>query len=314
MTKTNSFKITDKILVWAAIPVALLIAGLILFFTLGFNPSASIADSKTLVVNHDAYVNVDESLQDELLEVCQGVMNEKGLKANGYNVATTQKGGQIEFSFSADTDSAKLYELWTAIESKLGTNENLKTGVYSGIVHVNVSQYAYDYIWRAAISAGVALVLAFLYVFIRYRLSMGLATLIAGVADLAMMLSLTLILRLPVTTALATAGVFAVLYSVLVSSVLFNKIRGILKDEQYKDMPAKESMEMATKQTLLRIVILGGATIVVCALLAIFGGAAVASFALPALCGVAASTFSGAFLTPSLATLFNSFGDKKDTQ
>ena len=48
MTKTNSFRITDKLPVWLAVPAVLIIAGLVIFFLLGFQPSATIAGTGVL--------------------------------------------------------------------------------------------------------------------------------------------------------------------------------------------------------------------------------------------------------------------------
>ena len=304
MTKTNSFKITDKVLIWLAIPVVLLIAGLILFFVLGFNPDASIADSKSLVITHDAFVNSEEGMQDDLHELCAQEIKDAKLSFIDYAVSQNEMGGKIEYTFAPETENATLIALGDDIISALGENNTLKFGIYSRTVSTNVVNYAYDYIWRAAISVGVALVIAFVYIAVRYRFSMGLAALICGIADLAVMLSLTCILRIPVTTALATAAVFAVLYSVLVSTVSFNRMRNLFKTEEYQAMPVTEAMEQAASQTYKRIALLGICAVVFFVLLAIFGGAAVRAFALPVILGVLASTFSGVCLAPSLVTVF----------
>lgn len=309
MTK-NNFKITNKLPLWLAIPAVIILAGLILFFLLGFNPSASVANNKALLISHDAYINTSEEFGEDLKEVCETEIEKAGLEVIGCNAVTTAKGGQLEYTFAPDTANDKLYTLWENIETALSADENLKFSIYSATVHENVSQYAYEYIWRAAISVGVALALAFVYVAIRYRLSMGLATLIAGIADVAVMLSLAIILQIPVTTALATAAIFATLYSILVSTVFFNKARTFFKSEEYASMPAAEVVELANGQSVKNVLLLGVSAAVFFALLAIFGGSAIRVFALPAICAVAASTFSGALLTPSLVGAFKANGDK----
>ncbi len=309
MTKTN-FKVTNKLPVWLAIPAVIIIAGLVMFFLLGFNPSASIAENKSLLVTHDAYVNASEDLGKELQSVCASEIEKAGLTVLECKSAETTAGGQIEYVFSSEVGNDKLDEVWTNIETALAANVNLKAGNYDYSVHVNVSQQVYTYIWRAAISAGVALVLAFVYVAVRYRLSMGLATFIAGVLDLAVTLALTVILRIPVTTALATAAILAVTYSILTSLVSFNKMRSLLKSEEYATMSASDAVEAANAQAVKRVVILSVVTVVFYALFAIFGGAAFRAVAIPAILGVVASAFSGIFVKPSLVAAFKNAGEK----
>ena len=301
MTKTDPFRITNKLPVWLAVPAVLIIAGLVLFFVLGFQPAASIADSRSLVVSHDQYVNADEELKDAFVDICLAQIEEADVELIDYDVADTATGGYAEFRFAPETENGTLSSLLSGILTALESDAELGNGNYAGSQHDNVSQYAYDYIWRAAVSAGVALALAFVYVMIRYRVSMGIAALAAGVLDVAMTLALVLILRIPVTTVLSAAAIFAVFFSVLVSCVAFGRMRSLLKSEEYADKPAGEAMEDAARAAVRPVLILGIAAIVFFALLSVFCGAAIRAFTLPALCAVAASTFSGTLLSPSLA-------------
>ncbi|MBQ9081869.1 MAG: hypothetical protein IJY26_04495 [Clostridia bacterium] len=310
MTKTNSFKVTNKLPIWLAIPAVIILAGLVLFFFLGFNPSASVTDNKTVVISHDSYVQTSESLKEDLIDVCESEIEKAGLNFIDYSVSENEDGGQIEYIFSQDVSGDKLYALKESILNAVNADSALNVGFYKGTVHDNVAQHASTYIWRAAISAGVALVLAFIYVAVRYRLSMGLATIVSGLIDVAVMLALTVVLRIPVTSALATAAIFAALYSILVSTVSFNKIRELVKSEEYEALSTEEAMEQANAQASKRVLVLSVAVLVFSAILAIFGGAAVRAFALPVIFSVVASTFSGMFLTPSLATAFKVQGVK----
>ncbi len=310
MTKNNSFRITDKLPFWLAIPAVLVIAGLVIFFVLGFQPSSTIADNKSLVITHDQYVNITEDLKDSMLDTCMDEIDASGLTCIDYDISTTDTGGQIEFKFAPDTETSALDALGGSIVSALNADAELQYGWYHYVSHASVSQYAYDYIWRAAISAGVALVIAFLYVTVRYRFSMGLAALIGGIVDMAVMLALVLILRISVTSMLSAAVILALFYSVLVSCVAFGKMRSLLKSEEYAAMPAADGMENATRAAGRSVLLFGAVAAVFFVLLSVFCGAAVRSFTLPVVCAVAASTFSGTLLTPSLAAAFKAQGDK----
>lgn len=310
MTKTNSFRITDKLPVWLAVPAVLIIAGLVIFFLLGFQPSATIADSRSLIVSHDQYINADEELKDAFVDVCLAEIKDADVNLIDYDISQTETGGYVEFRFAPETEQATLSSLLTEMLAAVDADAELSNGNYSGSLHDNVSQYAYDYIWRAAVSGAVGLAIAFLYVTVRYRFSMGVAALAAGVLDTAMMLALVLILRIPVTTVLSAAAIFAVFYSVLVSCVAFGRMRALLKSEEYADKPVSESMSAVAGAGVKPVVILGVASVVFFAALSIFCGAAVRAFTLPAVFAIAASTFSGVLLSPSLATAVRSCGDK----
>lgn len=308
MTKINA-KITGKLPVWLAIPAAIILAGLILFFVLGFQPAATVSDSSSLVITHDAYVNADDSLGEQLQSICEEKISAAKLKTVSSKKVSTSTGGEIEYVFSSSVSEETLTALWNDIETALQSDETLSASRYTGSVHVSEMQYGGAYIGRAAIAASVALALAFIYVAIRYRLSMGLSTLIVGIFDVAAMLALTVILRIPVTPALATVAIFATFYSVLVSMTAFNKIRALLKSEEFSSMPAAEAVEKANAQSMKNIWLLGGIVVVFLAVLSVFGGSAIRVFALPAICGVVMSTYSGTLLAPSLVAAFAICGE-----
>ena len=310
-TTKKQFRVTGKTLLWTLIPTAIVLVGLVIFLVFGFNPSSTITDSRSLAISYDSYITASDDLEDHLLDVCNEQIDAAGMDPVNYTSTETSTGGSVEYYFTADTTEAELTALWEDyLQDALEQDSLLGYSTFTATVHTNITQTAYEYIWRAAISVAVVVAIAFLYVFIRYKFSMGVATAAAAVFDVLMMLALTAILRVPVTTSLATGAVFASLYSVLISTISFNKIRALLKTEEYAALSTADAMEKANGEASRLVLLIGIVAVVFFGLLAIFAGSAVRSFALPVILGVLASTYSGIFFTPSLTTSMRVKGDK----
>lgn len=296
-------KLTDKFYLWILLPVLLIVAGLIVFFTVGFPPSSTVADSKSLVVTCDALPGSTDSAKEDFIRICNDAVKAEGVSYTDYIYAQKENGGEIEYKFSYETSDARLREIGEAVQTAVAAEEKFAGVVTSVEAHSNVAEYTYTYIWRAAIVSGVALVLAFIYIAIRYQMAMGLSALIAGLLDTAATVGLVLICRIPVTPSLAVAAIFATLYSVFLSTVCFNRLREQLKREDLASLPVEEAVAAAHKGAVKPVLLLGACVAAIFVAL-VFCGTALREFALAAICGVAVCTFSGALLSPSLVACF----------
>lgn len=322
MTMKTNFNPNNKLPVWVAIWAVILAAGIALSIAFTFlpgmsvfNATASISDTKSLVVSADSFINLDESYETALTDICQKAIAEEKLTVIKTEKPASQKGVSFEFKFAADADTSKLEWIGEKIVAAVNTDNVLsENGVAFTAVEYSVkesqAQHATDYIWRAAISAGVMLVVAFAYIFIRYSLSMGLAALIGGIADAGMMLSLMIITRIPATTTLAVVAVAVVLYSVLLSLVSFSRMRKILKSEEYKNADIDEGMKAATADNMLPMLLIGASVVILSGLLAIFAGEMVRSAAIALILGVLGSSFSAICAKPALVAAFRKVGKK----
>lgn len=316
MTKTNSFKTTNKLPFWLAIWAVIILAGLaiLLIPSLRFNMAASVSDNRSLTVRYDAFATMDEELESELEDICKKAFDEKDVKFIDYDVRETSQGGEMEFKVSADVSDETLKAVGENVKTKLAESENLKTVLCTYEISYNETYLPYSYIGRAVLSASVIIVLAAIYVFIRYNLSMGLATLIAGFGDVLVMLGLTLILRVPVTTSLAVAAILTAIYSVLCSLVKFSGMRPLMKSEEYASLSPTEAVEKANAASVKSELILGGVSLVFFVALGAvgfaMGGTTVLLFAISGVLAVVASMFSSNLLSPALVAVFKEKGKK----
>lgn len=316
MTKTNSFKTTGKLPFWLAIWAVVLIAGLAILLIPGlrFNMAASVSDNRSLTVRYDALATINEDAQDELIGLCKDAFKEKDVKFIDYDVRETSLGGEAEFKVSVEVSEDTLNAIGESVKAKIAANDTLKTIVCTYEISYNETYLAYSYIGRAVLSASVIIVVAAVYVFIRYNLSMGLATLIAGFGDVLVMLGLTLIFRVPVTSSLAVAAIFAAIYSILCSLAKFNGMRPLLKSEEYAALTPTDAIEQANAETTKGVLILGGVSLIfflaLGALAFFMSGATVMLFAISGILSVIASMFSSNLLSPALVAAFKETGKK----
>jgi preprotein translocase subunit SecF len=312
MTKTK-FNPTNKLPVWLAIWGVIVLAGLALLIVFAvqgspiFKPANSMVDHKEFTVYYDLGVEMRDESKEQVEKICN---DELSSIVTYYATNTASDGGSITYWVKSDTSDETLETAWSKIYASFQQDGELSFSQYSYEIAISYIQPTYSYIWRAAIAGGVLLVIATLYVLIRFSVPMGLATLIAGVGDVAVMLALTIICRIPTTSTLAVMAVFAVLYSVLLSLISFSSMRKTLKSEECAEMSVQESMVLATNGTVKNVSILSVCVVVIGAALAIFCGEAVRAAAFGIILTAVASGFSALCVKPALVTAFKLQGKK----
>lgn len=314
--KTNG--LSKKLPVWIAVSAVIMAIGLILFFVLGFNLSSQETDKKSVAVTYDSYITIDDKLVDEVEEICNDIFESKNLSVKYTYKSTVSVGGTLEFVFDADTDSSALEAAKDAILSSLESSSGeLSNATYEGAVHVYASESFYSNVWRGAIACAAVVLFAFVYVSIRYKLSMGAVVAITAVHDVALVLALSIICRIGVTSSFMAVVAFALVYSVLNSCAVFSEIRKCLKDENVKQLSAEEAesvIDSATKKVSVRIAVLTFAALAVLALFTIIFSKGMFLLAIPAILSVAVSAYSSCIFVPALYTPFKAAADKRASE
>jgi preprotein translocase subunit SecF len=312
MTKTK-FNPTNKLPAWLAIWIVVILAGLALLVVFAvqgtpiFKPADSMTDHKEFTVYYDLGVEMNDDSKEQVEGICNDALGSIVMK---YDVNVADEGGSITYWVTSDTSDETLVAAWNKIEQALQNDGELSYNQYSYEIVSAYMQPTYSYIWRAAIAGGVLIVIATLYILIRFSVPMGLATLIAGVGDVLVVLALTIIGRIPTTSVLAVMAVFAVLYSVLMSLISFSSMRKTLKSEECAELDIRESMILATNGTVKNVLILTVSVIVIGAALAVFGGEAVRAAAFGIILSAVASAYSTLCVKPALVTAFKLQGKK----
>lgn len=308
MMKTNSRKLPVFIAIWAVIILAGL--AILLIPSLRFNMASSVSDNNSLIVSYDLAGTLGEN-EDAIGEICKDAFKANDVNYIDYDIRSTSTDGEMEFKVSDKITAETLNKIGEEIVKKISENENLSTVTCNYQIAYNETYLPHSYISRAVISTVVILVVAGVYVFIRYNFSMGVATLVAGLADVLVMLALTLIFRVPVTSSLAVAAVMAALLSVVCSLVKFGGMRPLLKSEEYSELSPAEAVDKAsaaTKGTWIFGCVAFGFFLALGVVGFFMSGTTILLFAASGMLSVIASLYSSNFVSPAIVAAMKEKG------
>lgn len=145
---------------------------------------------------------------------------------------------------------------------------------------------------NAIFSVLIATALMLLYIAWRFDFHSGLASVLALVHDVAVMLAFMVILRgvIELNSSFIAAALTIVGYSINDTIVVFDRIRE--NAGKHPDMPRVEVVTLSVKESLGRTLMTTATTLVTIVALYILGVASIREFALPIIVGVIAGTWS----------------------
>lgn len=160
-----------------------------------------------------------------------------------------------------------------------------------------------DRMLNVFIAVFAALIGTLLYMLFRFKLTSGIAAIVALFHDVLIMLSCVVIFRIQVNFVFVAAVITVVAYSLNNTLVLFDRVRDKEKDITNKQTPA-ERVDSSIKETLWRTSLTTITTLVPVIILTIFGVPSIREFALPIIFGLLAGTYSSIFVISSLYVRF----------
>ncbi len=331
----KSLKIVEKFKYFIAVPVAILITGIIILFTLGMNVGIDFAGGAIVKFDLGDYAATHAEVKGELREDIIEVVKEKG-----FTVSSERWSGddntilEVGLLLSLDgnkidlNDDAQQSEFKNRIE---GTEENgYKDGLQAIVEELVLASnegfdevvFEYDFVGASAEkllknalwATLIAVLVMLIYIMIRFTVSSGLAAVICLTHDVLMMLALTTIFQVQVNTTFIAAVITIIGYSINATIVIFDRIREIKKLDSMKDATDKEIANKAISDTLSRTILTTLTTLATIVVLAIvctvMGVITMEEFALPIIFGLIAGTFSSILLAPSAWVYLKKLGAK----
>lgn len=137
-----------------------------------------------------------------------------------------------------------------------------------------------------------------IYIIIRFEWKFGLASIIAVLHDVLVLIAFYGIFHMPVNNPFIAAVLTIVGYSIMDTIVIFDRIRenlGIMKKSKLEEL-----IDHSINQTLGRSLMTSIATVTAIIPLCIMGGETVRNFTLPLIIGIAAGTCSSIFIASPL--------------
>lgn len=339
-----------KNLKWFLIaPIVIILIGLILLCTVGFNLGLDFTGGTNMTIYIDSegsYILKDEN--DKLVAPTFNVdkdLNKIEAKVNGVLrqhglvVSTIQK-----FAYGEDdelTGNAVIvkYQNNNSLESEEieKINEDIRLQLLKAFGYADVSEESVDSVenknlvtnggvttasasaelmMKSFIALLVAVVIILVYVALRFEVTSGLAAILALFHDVLVTASIMLICRIQINVAFIAALITILGYSINNTIIIFDRMRGDLKmaRQAEKKIDNKTIANNAVKGTMMRSVLTTLTTFVMIFFITVIGVADIREFAFPIMVGILAGFYSSVFLTPGLWAIAYRPRKKKKTQ
>ena len=287
------FKIVEKSKIWFSISLAIILIGVVLMCTRGFNFGIDFKGGTKLVVelgdNFDK-VEVDNIVKEYASDA----------------VTKTVEGTQYEIK-STELDETKTAELFDALKEKYTLDDSAL--VSETQIGPSVGK---ELSRNAIIAVLVACVAMLVYIAIRFEFTFGVAAIGALIHDVLITLSVYAIFDIPVNSSFIAAMLTIVGYSINDTIVVFDRIR-----ENNHSMRRSNPAEIANKsinKTLARSINTSLTTLIIIGAVNVFVPT-VREFSFPLLIGIAAGAYSSIFIaSPIWVILKNKMNKKKSVK
>ena len=195
-------------------------------------------------------------------------------------------------------------ELFKAIEEKFSLS-----GDYMLSNETITPLVSSEIIFNALLSIIIASVLILIYIAIRFAFAPAIASIVALINSVLVMVAYYAIFRVPVNASFIAALLTIIGYSINDTIVTFDRIR---ENKRFaKNETFKETCEKSIRQTLRRTINTSLTTLFSLVVLAILGESTIRAFVIPLIVGVVAGTYSSIFVATPMWYLID--GGKGNT-
>ncbi len=223
----------------------------------------------------------------------------EGVTGDG-NVQVQKVAGKNEVIFKTRTLSA---EERTQFSDKMVENfgvdaEKITAETISSTISSEMSR-------SAVIAVIVATFCMLLYIWFRCSdVKFGFGSVTALLHDVLVVLAFYAFSRVSVGNTFIACMLTIVGYSINATIVIYDRIREVLRDNQYNKMSLEDKVNMCVNQTLSRSIFTSLTTFIMVAVLYVLGVTSIKEFALPLMVGIVCGTYSSICLASALWYIF----------
>lgn len=277
---------------WYFISVAVIIIGLILGLTGGFNFGIDFTGGTMLHIDMDQKASVSEIKE---------VIKEYDLNPSIVHVGDEKNEIMIKTKKSLTNDERM--EVYNDIAQTYQLDEDalLEADQFGAKIGEEIRK-------KAIISIIIASIGMLIYIAIRFEVRFAAAAVIALIHDILVMLAFYGIFRIPINSPFIAAILIIVGYSINDTIVVFDRIRENLKITRKKKYD--EIVNMSINQTLSRSINTSLTTLLAIGCLYVFGVESIKEFTLPLIAGVISGTYSSIFIASPIWYNLNTFFKK----
>lgn len=315
-----------KNLKWFLIaPLAIILVGIILLSTLGFNLGLDFTGGSTFTIYSNVGGEIKNGLGENITQydlsktedydamkgLITEVLRDEGIAGNisfqttkidivDYNVSD---GWAIIIKFqnkSAEGDAvtSENTQINNALLARFDIGSDFSKAVQNG--GTITGSASSELLMKAFLAMLVAIILILIYVAFRFEFTSGLAAILALMHDLLVTASLVLMFRITVNSSFIAALVTILGYSINNTIVIFDRMRENRKSGRFDKASNEVLANASVRETMSRSIYTTLTTLVTILLVAIIGVSDIRDFALPIVFGIGAGFYSSVFITPGL--------------
>lgn len=311
--KLHSLKlnVTKRRLIWLLIPVAIILVGVILVSTIGFNLGIDFTGGTIINVVPNEIDISDSNNYQQVTNDIEAVLSEYGLKSTQFQIVENDQGQAVSVRFQdkAGADEKEMNVLINdkiipALYEKFGMDKN--DDRFANYVQASDrigATSSSELLLKALIAIMASIVLILIYIAIRFEVASGLSAIVALFSDVLVTCSIVLMCRIQINTTFIAALITIIGYSINNTIIIFDKVRELRKLDENKGKSNEELANMAVSQSFARTLNTTITTLVAVLLLAIIGVPSVREFVIPIIIGLLSGVYSSLFLSPNLWAL-----------
>lgn len=305
------FDIAKRRLIWLLIPVAIILVGIILVSTIGFNLGIDFTGGTVInVIPNEIDISVDSNYGQVKSDI-EEVLNQYGLKSTQFQIVENDQGTAVSVRFQdkAGADEKAMNDLINndvipALYEKFDMDQT--DDRFANFVQASDrigATSSSELLLKAFIAIMAAIVLILIYIAIRFEVASGLSAIVALFSDVLVTCSVVLMCRIQINTTFIAALITIIGYSINNTIIIFDRVRELRKLDENKGKSNEEIANMAVSHSFVRTLNTTITTLIAVILLAIIGVASVREFIIPIIIGLVSGVYSSLFLSPNLWAL-----------
>ena len=332
LIENSKFSFTKNLKYFIIAPIVIIVVGIILLCTLGFNLGFDFTGGTNMTIylnDENSYpgqsYNLDNGDYDKVVDKINKVLDEFDVKLSsvqtteiniteGYSF-TISNGDAVIIKFqNGDLDLSEIEkqneEIQLALLKEFGyfdetaTVDDIDGNEYSAFVAnggVTTASATSELLMNSFIALIVAVVLILIYVAIRFEITSGLAAILALFHDILVTTSFMLIFRIPINTPFIAALITILGYSINNTIIIFDRIRENVKlSKNLGKVDNHFVADSAVRGTMTRTILTTLTTFVMIFFITVIGVSDIQQFAFPIMIGILAGFYSSNFLTTGL--------------
>ena len=337
LIENSKFSFTRNLKYFIIAPIVIIVVGIILLCTLGFNLGFDFTGGTNMTIYlNDATSGSSEfsdqsyNLEDNYDKVVDKINNVlANYDVNLSSIQTTEinidadrgysftivNGDAIIIKFqngdmTEEEVESQNNEIQLALLKEFGyfdesaTADDLTSNEFAAFVAnggVTTASATSQLLMNSFIALLVAVVLILIYVAIRFEITSGLAAILALFHDILITTSFMLIFRIPINTPFIAALITILGYSINNTIIIFDRIRENVKlSKNLGKIDNYAVADNAVRSTMMRTILTTVTTFIMIFFITVIGVSDIQQFAFPIMIGILSGFYSSNFLTTGL--------------